>query len=144
MSGRKRKELDAATLRGDALKRAQAKWDKIDAAVAKTIGGLYLPPEHPDHNPDADKTRAAASMKTWVSVEIMKQARADNRGQVAATSGPKVAIIVQGKMNADDWEAEAQRVDRLKAETSPGGQIIDSVPVAEGPEADGTPEDDNE
>lgn len=81
---------------------------RVAEKAAKTLEGLYLKPDDPDFNPDADKTWAECSMRTRAALVIAKGAQ-----EHGLSDGKVLGIVfLQGRARSQsEWEAEAKRVD---------------------------------
>lgn len=98
-------------------------WDRITQQATSTVEGLFKDMGEEGYNPDATATRAECSMRTHVSIEIMrlnKRAESDDRADARAFG----SIILQDQLSRDEWQDMRDRMTRKQA---PGPD--DSRPV---------------
>jgi hypothetical protein len=122
MSGRRSKQLMAAR----ANRALDGIYDKITDSARKIVGGLFLEPGDPGYNRDAEAPKGSESVRTYYAAKIVEgdmkiaamAATEDRKDQRAVAK-----IVLQGRLTADDWEAQAKRDGY--AEARAGRPVID-------------------
>lgn len=139
MSGRRRQETALSPSMKAQIDALERRYHKVSVQAAEVVEGL-LEPEllengepNPKYNPDAKVTKAQCSMRTWASLQIVESDRKDarTRTMASASNKPMGVVILQNKLSASDWEAQAQRLSKLRAEPQPNKPVID-VEVKDG------------
>lgn len=84
--------------------------DRIAMRGLKLAEGLLMERGEEGYNPDADVPVPEATMRSHTAVKVYAQMMANKRDN-NATARALGVVLLQGRMNEADWNAEAQRVD---------------------------------
>lgn len=73
--------------------------------AARRVEGLFLPPDHPNYNPDAELTKREARMSTIAAIDLAKGSMATERAkQGAITINQQLNMVPYvPRVTADKW-----------------------------------------
>lgn len=118
-------------------KALQRRHDKISDEAAACVVGLYEPrylddgTENPRYNADAHLQKSQMSVKTYASLKIYEQDRADKREVVGAAARAFGQVVVQGKVSEDDWATMVERTKMTTSHRKPSSRVVDVEPQTE-------------